>query len=480
MKNNRILFGALILVLIIGVFLINYIAATLSERYPLTIDLTAGGLFEISDRSIQLARSLSEEVTINILAKEDDFMGSSAYMAQANEIIRQYAKYGSTISLNYVNYVADPTFASNYPDVAMKHGDILISCGEKNKVVPVESLFNYTQSSSGATTIASSKVDETIASAILNVTGGEQITVSILTGHGEYSMPSFINLLQINNYNVVNLNLITDDFDPACKVAVLIAPHKDLNEDVLKKIDDFLYNNGKYGKTLFYTADTEQDILPNLEQFLKEWGVEIGDGAVFETDSSRVYNYHPFYAIADYSEEDEVFYPMLRDRRTPMLMPLSRPLSVLYEYRNNNSTTVLLKFGDSTAVRPSDAPDEFTWEDAVIRGPLPALVLAQQTVRDKESGEEYKSYVIVSGSAGMLDGYSIDNSSLANSEYLLNILNTVCQREDVFKIPSKSITGKALNISTGTANRLGLIFALIIPLLIIGAGVGVWLYRRHQ
>lgn len=478
-RRTRFYFWTLIIILIAGVFLLNFVLSLLNDRYELGVDLTDNKLFDISDESKELIASLKDDIQIHVLAKESDFVGASTYMAQVNEVLRQYDKLGKTISVDYVNYVADPTFASRYPDVVMSHGDILVTSGNRHRVVATKELFNYTYDSQGNATIASSKADQVLSAALLNVTGEEQVTVNIITGNGEYTMSSFESLLKNNNFDVTSKNLATEDLDSGCKLAVLISPHSDLSPEVINKLDEFLYNDGKYGKILLYTADAEQKPLPNLESFLKEWGVEIGEGAVFETKENRVFNYHPFYAVADYV--DETYLGMLRDKTTPMLMPISRPLSVLFEYRNNNSTTTLLEFGKTAAVRPSDAPDNFNQADATLRGPIPALVLASYSISDKETGKVQKqSNILVSGSSGMLDSYSIDNSSLADSEYLLNVFNTLTEKSETVQIRSKTITGNELNISTAEANWLGLIFALLIPLAIMAAGVGIWLYRRHK
>ncbi len=477
--QTKLYFWILIVILIVGVFLLNFVLSLLNQRVELGADLTKNRLFAISEESRELVATLEDEIQIHVLATEDDFVGASTYMAQANEVIRQLDKLGDTITLTYVNYVTDPTFASRYPDVVMSHGDILVSCGNKHRVITVKELFNYTYDSKGNSAIASSKAEQVLAAALLNVTSDEQVLVNIITGNGEYTMPSFESLLKNNNFEVIKKNLATEDLDSSCKLAVLISPHTDLSPQVINKLDKFLYNEGEYGRTLLYTADAEQKPLPNLEAFLKEWGVEIGDGAVFETRESRVFNYHPFYAVADYA--DDTYRGMLRDKTTPMLMPISRPLTILYDYRNNNSTSLLLEFGKTSAVRPSDAPDSFTQAEAEIRGPIPALVLASYSLRDKETGKvEKQSNIVISGSSGMLDAYSIDNSSLANSEYLLNLFNTLTEKTETVKIKAKTITGNELNISTAMANRLGILFALIIPLVIMGIGVGIWLYRRHQ
>lgn len=477
--QTKLYFWALIVILIAGVFLLNVVMDLAGDRFELSADLTGSKLFDISDESKELIESLKDDITIHVLAKEADFVSASTYMAQANQVLKQYDKLGKHITVDYVNYVADPTFASKYPDVVMSHGDILVTSGSKHRVITTKELFNYTYDSKGNATIASSKADQVLSAALLNVTSSEQVMVNIITGNGEYTMKSFESLLKNNNFEVAAKNLATEDFDTSCKLAVLISPHTDLSPEVINKLDKFLYNNGEYGKTLLYTADAEQKPLPNLEAFLKEWGVAVGDGAVFETKENRVFNYHPFYAVADYV--DETYMGMLRDKTTPMLMPISRPLTALFEYRNNNSTKVLLEFGKTAAVRPSDAPDNFDQADATIRGPIPALVLASYSINDKATGKVQKqSNILVSGSSGMLDSYSIDNSSLSDSEYLLNVFNTLTDKKETIKIQSKTITGKELNISTAQANWLGLIFALLIPLAIIGAGVVIWLYRRHK
>lgn len=79
---------------------------------------------------------------------------------------------------------------------------------------------------------------------------------------------------------------------------------RDYSEDELKKIDRFLDNNGKFGKNVMYVADTSQpESLPNLDAFLAEWGIKVNPGAVYETDSSKVFNYQRYFVITDYAED---------------------------------------------------------------------------------------------------------------------------------------------------------------------------------
>jgi ABC-type uncharacterized transport system involved in gliding motility auxiliary subunit len=476
-KKGLLVLSVLAALLIL--FLLNFCVTALARRNPLlSFDLTKSRLFVLSPQTIENVRSLRKPVTIFVLARESDFIKVSSYNAQANEVIKQYEKNSDSISLVYVDYVKDPTFAASYPGVIMKHGDILVRCGDNYTLVKTEELFNYTVNAGGNLSILSSKAEEAIYTAILKVSSDKPVEAVVSAGHGEYTMDDFTELLRKNNYRVSTQNLVTGDIDPASDIVLIIAPKSDFSEGELEKLDRYLLNGGKYGKTILYCADAEQPHLEALSVFLREWGVLAEDGAVFETDEKRVYNYHPFYAVAGYAEDS--YSGLLKDMAKPVLMPVSRPLETLFEYRNNYSTKVLLSFAASTGVRPSGAPADFTADAAVRRGPIPALVLCAYSLTDRQTGKTAAaSYLLVSGSAGMLDGYSVNNPSFGNGEYLVNLLNSLTNRADIIAFQPKSFTGSPLNLPRVQVNILGLVCIAAVPLLMLITGLAVWIRRRR-
>jgi hypothetical protein len=475
--NKRTVHIASILIIAVLLFTANLIVTVLTWNYPiLTFDLTRGKIFKLAPETIKNIGALEGDITIYVLAREETFTETSVYNAQANEVIRQYEKNSGAIRVVYVDYVKDPTFASAFPDLLMKHGDILVSCGEKYSLVKTEDLFNYAAGASGNLSIVSSRAEEALYTAILRVTSDRAVEVTVITGHAEYTMKDFSELLEKNNYVLRSVNLAAGEIAPLTDLVLIIAPKFDYSEEELGKLDDFLINDGNYGKTILYCADAEQPELPAIATFLREWGVGVEDGAVFETNEQRVYNYHPFYAVADYAEE--TYAGLLKNIAKPMLMPISRPLAVLFEYRNNYSVKTLLEFAASAGVRPSGAPPDFTADDAVRRGPIPALVLCDYSVLDRETGRSaMASHLLVSGSAGMLDAYGVNNPSFSNAEYLVNILNVLSGRDDILPFRPKSFAGNNLNLSRTTVNVLGTILILVIPLIILAAGLVVWIRR---
>jgi hypothetical protein len=474
-----ILFALAFVCVLNGVFLL------LAQRFPgLSVDLTKGRLFTLSEGTLAYIRALQKDVTIYVLAREETFAETSPYNAQANAVFREFAKNGPRVSLVYVDYVRNPGFAAAWPGLVMKHGDVLAAApaGDagtaRHSLVKTEELFNYARGRQGELSILSSRAEEAIYTAILSVTSDRPVRAAFITGHAEYAMDDFAAILGKNNYETTPWNLMRGRIDPETDIAFVIAPREDFTAEELERLDEFLINGGNYGKTLFYCADPSQPPLERLAVFLREWGVLVGDGAVFETDETRVYNYQPFYAMADYAEE-EYAGPLLTAGK-PMLAPVSRPLRLLFDYRNNYSAKPLLEFGPSAGVRPPDAPETFTARDAALRGPFPALVLCRYSVINRETGKaERVSSVLVSGSAGMLDTLTVDNPAFANAEYLVNLLNRLSGRQDIIPLRPKSFTGRGLNLPRFTVNLLGLVFIFLIPAAILAAGLVIWIRRKR-
>lgn len=473
-------YAALVVVSLVIVIVLNIVMGALADRYPLSIDLTPQKIFALSEETEAYIASLDTPVTIRVLATEERFQDTSIYNAQANAIMRLFAKQSDAIEIEYIDYVSNPGFAAGYPELSMKHGDVLVSGGGRDKLVRTEELFNYTYGSDGTIAIASSKAEEAIVSAILNVTSTTVPKVAVITGHGETGVAAFRALLESNNYETAEVNLLTGSLGEDTELVLLMAPTVDLSPEEITLLDAFLSNDGAYGKNLFYCASPEQPVLPNLEAFLAEWGVKAGDGLVFETDETRVYSTQPFYAIADFTEE--TYAGMMNNADVPMLVAVSRPLEVLFSQQERYVTRTLLEFGASSGVRPSDAADGFTADMATVRGPIPALVLCSYRITDPSNASRIQasSSILACGSVEVAGDFVISNSSFANAEYLIHVLNDLCEKDDGIAVTPKTIVGNALNLSQSRADSFGNLFVFYIPAAILLLGIGIWLYRRHK
>ena len=476
--GSQKLFIVTVVLMLMLTTVVNVVANRVGDMQPtVTVDLTEDKLFELSAGTIEMLGNLQEPITIRVIAREDTFAGTSVYNKQANEIFWQFARHSANVTLSYIDYVKNPTFTANYPDLTIKHGDILVSSGDNHKVVPTEELFNYRQTMAGTMEIESSKAEEAIARAIIEVTSKETTKVAMINGHSERTMGSFDELLNANGYEISAQNLVVDEVSADTKVMIIIAPQTDFTEQELEQLDRFLNNDGQYGKTIMYFADAEQPVLPNLEGFLREWGVVVNSGAVFETNENRVYNYQPFYTQADLLSEH--YQTLLSGAKKPILMPISRALALGFETRDGNTVEALLGFSETAGVRPADADESFTPEQASIKGPLPAVVTASY-VSGGSGDNIIQSQVVVSASTAMLDTSVVDNPSLNNSEFLLRVIQDLTKNNSLVLIPPKSLAGTGLGITNATASLVGTIFMVGIPFVIIAFGLFIWMRRRSQ
>ena len=468
---------AVLVVLVIGIaFMFNAVTLVLSNRYPMSVDLNANAAYEIGDETKRFLDTLTEDVTIYVLAQEESFDGN-VYLVQARRILNQYPWYSRHIRLQYVDYAADPTIAAQFADLTLAEGNILVCAGGNVRQLQLSNLFNYTYSGSGGLTVESSRAEEALSSAIVNVLSDHTVRLGVLTGNGAADMSAFTALLQDNNYALESVSLINgslSDYDGL----LLFAPTVDLSEEVLGRLDDYLYNGGEYGRTLVCTFDVTQPDMPNLAAFLAEWGVAAGDGVVFETDAEHVYQYQPYYPLADYADADRA--AKLKDPNTGFLAPLSRDLDILFEVRDNRYTEQLLAFYPSAGVRPGDAGEDFTASDAARRGPLPMLVLASVRILGNTGVTQRRSNLLLSASTQAFAPAALQNSSLSNAEYLLNLFNELFEREETLNVEAKSLAKATLGVSTAQANRLGVLLAGVVPALILAAGIAVWLVRRYK
>lgn len=473
-----VLLALLVLFAVAGTFFFNGILLVLSNRYPLAIDLTSSAAYGLDEQTITLLEGLKGEVSIQVLAAEASFDGSP-YLVQAKNILNQYPRRSPFIRLRYVDYAAEPSFSSNYPDLSLAPGNILVSYLENTRQLRLNDLFNYSYSSASAsgTAVVSSRAQEALSSAILQVTSGRKRSAALLTGAGTAQVPAFASLLRDNNYGLDEVNLVTGDLS-GYDLCLLIAPTVDPSLESLSKLDSFLYNNGQYGKAMFYTMDASQIKLPNLEAFLTEWGIQPLDGAVYETRQNMTYSRQPFYPLAEYADTEAA--SKLRDKNIPVLMPKSKPFTLLFASRDKQHTASLLSFSSSSGVRPSTAGSDFDPAKAQTKGPLPALALATRQVRDPSSPLMKTSAILISASSNMLDGALLQNNSLSNAEYLLNALGEVTGREETVQIRPISLAGANLSVNSAVISLLGILLCGVLPGVFLLLGIGVWLYRRHQ
>lgn len=484
MKSRKAKHGtvamAITALVIVMVIVLNIIIGLLVNRFPdLELDLTSNNSFALQDDTIDYVSHLNNDVTVYILMEKDKFEGQGTYFVQAQKMLNKMAsKSDGKIKIKYVDLTSNPSFTSNYPNVDWQSSSanniVLVESGKQYKVLTLTDCFEYdeqTYNYYGTYSFTGTKIEQAVVTAILNVTTDDKVVVDMIKGNNEQDYSSLKSLLENNAYQVNEVSLATGDFDKDAKVAIMYAPSVDLDEKIVEKLSTWLSNDGKYGRSLIYVPTADMGEMPNLDDFLKEWGMSIDRGYVFETDETALVNANSPYAFTvsygDYYKDN------LKNSKIPVVVSESHAVNITDE----NTAHALLKTTDKAGVLPIDADKSWDYKDAITGNGENVAAEGVMTNEDKKS-----SKVVVFGSYVMFSDTIMQYNSFNNSAYFMNVINTIADKEDVgITIESKSIDNTELGITdVATQNTMLVVFVIVIPIAILVAGFVFWLRRRNR
>lgn len=527
---------AVTVIFVAVVVLLNVVVAQVCKRNPdAVLDLTTANLYEISDDTVDYIKNLDQDVEIAISSEESTFQ-SDKYYKMISETISKYQGYSDHISVTYFDTTKDPDILSKYQDLYagdISSNQIIVTSGDRIKVYSLTDMFEIDQDkyqsyyygyASLSDCITGFKGEQTLTTAIMNVTDSNPKSVAVITkSNGNYifsatqanayAVTAMENLLNDNGYDVKELDMVNDTLDAETyDIVVLPAPANDLTMDAIKKLQDFLQNDGNLGKQLIYVADYTQSVTPNLDAFLKDWNLQVDSSYVREDDNNRNQTVQivasagkgliaPIVSLGD----SENYGGNLANSSLPIVAPLARPIQ---ELPSNNGRVVysLLQSSDTSYAYPltqqassgedtteaaseesQEATEAATTEtaattsfdtDSAVRGANTVMALSQS--QQSTGSDLIESDVIVLGSMAMMDYYLTQDSSYNNAEYFIGVLNSVCGKEDSIVIASKDMAATSISATQTQLVTLRTIVVFLIPLAVAAAGIVVFLRRRNR
>lgn len=527
---------AVTVIFVAVVVLLNVVVAQVCKRNPdAVLDLTTANLYEISDDTVDYIKNLDQDVEIAISSEESTFQ-SDKYYKMISETISKYQGYSDHISVTYFDTTKDPDILSKYQDLYagdISSNQIIVTSGDRIKVYSLTDMFEIDQDkyqsyyygyASLSDCITGFKGEQTLTTAIMNVTDSNPKSVAVITkSNGNYifsatqanayAVTAMENLLNDNGYDVKELDMVNDTLDAETyDIVVLPAPANDLTMDAIKKLQDFLQNGGNLGKQLIYVADYTQSVTPNLDAFLKDWNLQVDSSYVREDDNNRNQTVQivasagkgliaPIVSLGD----SENYGGNLANSSLPIVAPLARPIQklpsnngrVVYNLLQSSDTsyayplTQQASSGEDTTESASEESQEATEAattetaattsfdtDSAVRGANTVMALSQS--QQSTGSDLIESDVIVLGSMAMMDYYLTQDSSYNNAEYFVGVLNSVCGKEDSIVIASKDMAATSISATQTQLVTLRTIVVFLIPLAVAAAGIVVFLRRRNR
>ncbi|CDZ23382.1 putative membrane protein [[Clostridium] cellulosi] len=454
------------------IILINVGLTVASERVQLSVDLTNSKSYELSSETLNFLKKLKQPITIKFFATRSQMENADdQYFSGAVKLIQQYPKYSSNISIEYIDYEKNPTAVAAYQNENVNQYDIVVSAKD-NSGKEIYKVINYsdlvvtqTNSTTYSQSIIGNQAEQQIDSAIDYVTSDYHPTVIFTQGHDEDDASAYQSLLKSANYEVSQSNIASKDIDKKASAIAIVNPKTDFSEAEIDRIDAFLKNDGNYGKSVFIYLDPRIQSLPKLEEYIAEWGVKVEKGAIY--DSTNSFN-NAFDPIASDVDSEITGIPSTTNIGTDVR--ISKPLTILYEQKNERKVKSIIKTGDSSKLLADITKSA---ADSDKDGPFTAMALSTWT-----SGSN-KSNMVISGSFQILDSDVLNSTNKNNKNLILGMTNKLLGKQTSISVPSKYNSSSSLSLTIGQRYLTWILLVVIIPVAILLIGFVKWLRRRH-
>jgi len=435
--------GANTVVLSVAVLALVVAANYYFIRHHKRFDLTAEGLYSISDQTRKVVANLPKDVKVTYFNKEEN--------QQLSDIMKEYKYAGARLAYERIDPNQRPEMARQYK--VRRMGDIVVAAGDRSEII-------------------SDSSEQAITNAILKVTREKMKTVCFAEGHGEKSLsdtqPTGYSIveqrLKDENYQLKTLLLAREQQVPSeCAALVVAGPKQSVTPPEVAMIGKYLDEGGK----AMLLLDPETD--PQLGDVLKSWSIQAADNVALDVSGMGQYvgagPESPL--VSDYGS-----HTITKDfGHTMSVFPLARAIKVTGG-AGANATPLLTTSENSYAKEKITPGQQIKYEAGKDqKGPLTIGAAASKSV----DGKKEARLVVIGDSDFASNGVF---KFQRNADLFLNSVNWLAEEEDLISIRPKSASNRSVTMSESQQRTFFWLSVLFMPLAVIGSGFYIWWKRR--
>lgn len=511
-----------IAVVVALVVFVNLIAGTITSKEAwATADMTSTSLFSISSDTKKMLKGLDKDITLYVMASKSEADST------IKKTLARYETASKHIKVEYKDTNRYPNFYKTYTDTAPTAGSIIVynASNKKSKVVDYNNIYVTDNSAyyySGASASTTYDCEGQLDSAISYVRSNSTYKIYQVTGHNEIvsdsnnfgTMENLKDIISKYNCEIEEINLLSKSSisTDECSAVLLLGPETDYSKDEADVIKNYIKEGGNVIAALEAKASVGVD-KPNFYSILEEYNVKVYDGLVAENDSSRyATQYGPFYGFAEGSTG------YASGLTSYIFTPYTMGLKQAESDDTSASYTALASTSDNSVLKtnPSNATS-YEKEKGDVAGPFDTVVSASKTITKKTSGDKSSkseeattgnketngeaetseettnedssnsetttsvtSNLLVFGSVYSLAD-TVDNKvQSSNTQIVNNALKEYIKTDvETISVPAKSMTPATLTVTESGTRLFGILIAIVVPIIVLLAGIAVWVRRRR-
>jgi ABC-type uncharacterized transport system involved in gliding motility auxiliary subunit len=444
--NMFIISGSFLLILGLANVMVKTERFNLDKRW----DLTEDKVNTLAPETINALKSLPEPVTAI------GFYSSGLSTESADKLLSNFQASGNgKFDYKFVNPDTDPVTAREAGITG--DGKIMLVMGERKEIAAFASETELTKS-------------------LIRLIDPKPRAVYFLTGHGEASLESgdisfstAKRTLESKNYTVKSLNLLAENKIPEDALAIVIAgPLKPVGNTEVEMLQEYLNGGGSLivmeNPVLFTDFGNSSD--PLSEYLAGEWGITLNNDVIIDLSSQQ-----PLYAVS-YTYSQHAITQNLSQNYL-VIMPQARSINIAGEPQGITQTSLIQtspnSWGEINFTSAEGSQISLDPED--LPGPL--------TMAASGENPTTKGRVVVFGNSTFATDQGFD--SYGNGNMFINSVDWAAEQENLLDITPN--TPKTRTFVPPSQLQLLIILlgsVIIIPGLIVFAGVSTWLARRRQ
>ena len=463
-RNARLGVLASISVLVgLGILVaVNYLSAQQNKRW----DLTSNQQYTLSDQSIRLLRGLKEPVKFIVFDKTENI---GSFKPRLDE----YQYQSKQVTVEYIDPDKKPVPAKEYE--IQSYGTVVVEyMGRRERVM--------------------ASTEQDLTGALVKVLNPKERRVYFLSGHGEkdpanteragYSSVS--DALRRDNYQWEKLVLAQTNMIPENATVVVIAgPKTDLFEGEVSLLREYLQK--RTGKLLVMLDPPEADggnQMPLLSGLLREWSIEPGNNLVIDASGvGRLFG-------ADASVPVSATYPphaITKGFELLTAFPLARSMSPAAKPADGRSPQTIIETSPRSWAEADLAPKgqvEMNADKGDKQGPVSIGVAVTAPAPAGTAGqkdgdtEKPETRVVAIGDADFATNAALGIQG--NADLFMNTVAWLSQQENLIAIRPKEAADRRLTMTADQMKVVTWLSLLIVPALVLGAGVFTWWRRRER
>ncbi len=286
-------YSTVIMVVIIAIVIAANVMFSKLPTAARNMDVSSNNLYSIGDTTHSVLDGLKNDVEIVVIKDKE------STDKRISTLLAKYADYSDHIKVTYKDPVLYPSVLTTYDT---EENNIVIKCDATDKTTKVafSDIIVTSTSYYGSTYETSFDGEGQLTKAIDYVSNENNKLIYTISGHGESDLGKNISgLISKSNFNVKSVNLLVDNGIPDdCDMLICNQPTKDLADDELKLLREYMENGGKMTVVL---ADTTTKT-PNFDALMADYGISKVNGYIADTE--RYYGQNVYQIFPNYSSGD--------------------------------------------------------------------------------------------------------------------------------------------------------------------------------